>query len=359
MIASLKSPAAQPFIDLRSDTVTRPTPAMRKAMSEAEVGDDVFGDDPTVNRLQQISANTLGTEAALFLPSGTQSNLCALLSHCGRGDEYIVGQKAHTYIAEGGGAAVLGSIQPQPLNFMPDGTLDLAEVAANIKPDDPHFARTKLLCLENTQNGKVLPLRYLESAREFATNNALGLHLDGARILNASVKLRVPVIDISRHFDSISVCLSKGLCAPAGSVLCGSEEFISEARRWRKMLGGGMRQAGVLAAAGILALSEQVQPLQRDHDNAQRLAQLLNEIEGLDVDVEEVQTNMVFVRVTNASLEEIVATLREQGILIYGSRDTLRLVTHFDFADEHVEVVAQALERALRRDQAPTKGTPG
>ncbi len=246
-------------IDLRSDTVTRPTPAMRQAMADAEVGDDVFGDDPTVNRLQAIAADMLGMEAALFLPSGTQSNLCALLSHCERGDEYVVGQHAHTYKYEGGGAAVLGSIQPQPLDFMADGSLDLEQVAACIKPDDPHFPKTRLLCLENTQAGKVLPLSYLADARTLADKYKLGLHLDGARVFNASVKLGVPVTDISRHFDSVSVCLSKGLCAPVGSVLCGTGEFISKALRWRKMLGGGMRQAGVLAAAGILSLTEQVE----------------------------------------------------------------------------------------------------
>ncbi len=208
-------------LDLRSDTVTRPTPAMRQAMAKAEVGDDVYGDDPTVIRLQNLAAEMLDKEAALFLPSGTQSNLCALLSHCQRGDEYIVGQHAHTYKYEGGGAAVLGSIQPQPLDFEPDGSLDLEQVKACIKPDDPHYARTRLLCLENTQAGKVLPLDYLADAREFSDQHGLGLHLDGARVFNASVKLRVPVADITRSFDSISFCLSKGLCAPVGSVLCG------------------------------------------------------------------------------------------------------------------------------------------
>jgi threonine aldolase len=342
-------------IDLRSDTVTRPTPAMRKAMAAAEVGDDVFGDDPTVNRLQEIAADMLGTEAALFLPSGTQSNLCALLGHCERGDEYIVGQTAHTYMYEGGGAAVFGSIQPQPLDFLPDGCMDLEKVAATIKADDPHFARTKLLCLENTQGGKVLPLEHLAEARTLANKYELGLHLDGARIFNASVKLKVPVTDISCHFDSISVCLSKGLCAPVGSLLCGERTLIDKARRWRKMLGGGMRQAGVLAAAGILALSEQVQPLEEDHDNALRLAQVLNGMPGLDVDPDAVQTNMVFIPVKAGSLRSLAQTLAAEGVLVSGSRDTMRLVTHFDFNQDQIDSVATAFSRAL---QAPAVTRP-
>jgi len=336
------------MIDLRSDTVTCPTPAMRRAMAEAEVGDDVYGEDPSVNRLQEIAAETLGQEAAIFLPSGTQSNLCALLAHCDRGDEYIVGQHAHTYLFEGGGAAVLGSIQPQPLPFMADGTLDLIEVAANIKPDDPHFARTKLLCLENTQSGKVLPLQYLADARVLADKYDLGLHLDGARVFNASVKLDIPVTDISRYFDSVSVCLSKGLGAPVGSVLCGTSEIIAAAMRWRKMLGGGMRQAGVLAAAGILALTEQVGNLHQDHKNAQALAQALHDLTDLDVDLAGVQTNMIFARLRSGSRRELVQKMAEEGVRVSGSRDTLRLVTHSDFHEEQIEQVATAFSRALR-----------
>jgi len=335
------------FIDLRSDTVTRPTAAMRKAMSEAEVGDDVFGDDPSVNHLQDTAAEILGTEAALFLPSGTQSNLCALLSHCERGDEYIVGQHAHTYMYEGGGAAVFGSIQPQPLDFMPDGTLDLDQVAAAIKADDPHFAKTRLLCLENTQGGKVLPLQYLEEARRFADQHGLGLHLDGARIFNACVKLRIPVTDISCHFDSVSVCLSKGLCAPVGSVLCGSSEIIDKARRWRKMLGGGMRQAGVLAAAGIVAITQQVQHLEQDHTNALKLARALAGIDVHFQSVDAVQTNMVFARVTKGRREGLMQAMKDQGVLVSGSHDTLRLVTHFDFAAAEITPVVRAFSRAL------------
>ena len=335
-------------IDLRSDTVTRPTPAMRQAMADAEVGDDVFGDDPTVNRLQAIAADMLGMEAALFLPSGTQSNLCALLSHCDRGDEYVVGQHAHTYKYEGGGAAVLGSIQPQPLDFMADGSLDLEQVAACIKPDDPHFPKTRLLCLENTQAGKVLPLSYLADARTLVDKYKLGLHLDGARVFNASVKLGVPVTDISRHFDSVSVCLSKGLCAPVGSVLCGTGEFISKALRWRKMLGGGMRQAGVLAAAGILSLTEQIEPLKADHENAGKLARALEDLPGLDIDPTAVETNMVFARLTNGARHEVIRRMRDEGVLLDGSRDVIRLVTHFDFKEQQIEPVVAAFTKVLQ-----------
>jgi len=339
--------ATRRLIDLRSDTVTRPTPAMREAMAAAEVGDDVYGDDPTVNELQSLAAALLGTEAALFMPSGTQSNLCALLSHCERGDEYIVGQHAHTYMYEGGGGAVLGSIQPQPLDFRPDGTLDLDQVAAAIKPDDPHFAKTRLLCLENTVGGKVLPLAYLAEARRFAERHGLALHLDGARVFNASTKLGLPVTEISRHFDSISVCLSKGLCAPVGSVLCGSQDLIRKALRWRKMLGGGMRQAGILAAAGILALTEQPQYLQQDHDNALALAKTLNGLPGLDVDPASVQTNMVFARLTKGSLDGLKRSLADDGVLVSGRNDLLRLVTHHDFKADQIETVASAFRAAL------------
>ena len=314
-------------IDLRSDTVTRPSPEMRAAMAAAEVGDDVYGEDPTVNRLEAIAAERLRTEAALFVCSGTQSNLLALLAHCERGDEYIVGQQAHTYKFEGGGAAVVGSIQPQPLDFEPDGSLDLGKVAAAIKPDDPHFARTRLLCLENTQGGRVLPLDYLARAGEFATRKRLALHLDGARIFNAAVHLGVSVTEISRPFDSVSVCLSKGLGAPVGSVLCGSRALVARARRWRKVLGGGMRQAGVLAAAGIHALARNVERLAEDHENARLLAEGLAGIDGLGV--APVQTNMVYVTVApgrSAPLREHLAT---RGMFVRGE-GTIRLVTHLD-----------------------------
>ncbi|HUG25168.1 low-specificity L-threonine aldolase, partial [Piscinibacter sp.] len=256
------------IVDLRSDTVTRPTPAMRDAMLRADVGDDVFGDDPSVNALQEHVAGLFGKEAALFVPSGTQSNLCAIMSHCQRGDEYIVGQMAHTYRWEGGGAAVLGSVQPQPLDHQPDGTLALADVEAAIKPDDAHFARTRLLALENTWGGKALPMAYIADATALARRRGLATHLDGARLFNAAVKLGVPVREIARHFDTVSVCFSKGLGAPVGSALVGPRDLVLQARRWRKMLGGGMRQAGILAAAGIHALEHHVQRLAEDHGNA-------------------------------------------------------------------------------------------
>ena len=285
-------------IDLRSDTVTLPTQAMRAAMAEAQVGDDVYGEDPTVNRLQTLAAEMLQKEAALFVSSGTQSNLLGLLSHCERGDEYIVGQQAHTYRYEAGGGAVLGSIQPQPMDFLPDGTLDLDRVQSLIKPDDFHFAKTRLLCLENTQAGKVLPMEYLAQASALAGSRCLGLHLDGARIFNAAVKLKVPVHEISRHADTVSVCLSKGLGAPVGSVLCGPAHLIQKALRWRKMLGGGMRQAGILAAAGIVALTSHVERLSEDHENAACLAMKLSEIAEIRIDLDAVQTNMVFMEAT-------------------------------------------------------------
>jgi threonine aldolase len=316
-------------IDLRSDTVTKPTEAMRAAMAAAEVGDDVYGEDPTVNRLEAFAAEMLGKEAAIFIVSGTQSNLLALLSHCERGDEYIVGQQGHTYKYEGGGAAVLGSIQPQPLDYEPDGTLDLAKVEAAIKPDDPHFAKTRLLCLENTQAGKVLPLEYLRRAREFCSRKGLGLHLDGARIFNAAVDLGVPVIEISREFDTVSVCLSKGLGAPVGSVLCGPRSLIAKARRWRKVLGGGMRQAGVLAAAGIYALQNHVHRLEEDHENARLLAQGLSGVEGVKV-APRAQTNMVFMNVDPARSASLRAWLKGRGMLIGAGYGTTRLVTHLD-----------------------------
>jgi threonine aldolase len=324
------------IIDLRSDTVTKPTSAMRKAMAEAEVGDDVYGEDPTVNRLEALAAEMLGTEAAIFASSGTQTNLLAVISHCERGDEYIVGQQAHTYKFEGGGAAVLGSIQPQPLDFEPDGTLNLEKVAQAIKPDNFHFARTHLLCLENTQGGKVLPLTYLEQSAEFTKHHNLNLHLDGARIFNAAVKLNVPVQKISQHFDSISFCLSKGLGAPVGSVLCGPHDLIKKARRWRKVLGGGMRQAGILAAAGIFALNEHVGRLAEDHANAQLLAEGLSEIEEITFDPALVQTNMVFISTNRGTHEELTAYLKERGILIR-PQYPIRLVTHLDVTEEDIK----------------------
>lgn len=315
------------MIDLRSDTVTRPTAAMRKAMAEAEVGDDVWGDDPTVNRLESLAAQLLGKEAALYLSSGTQSNLVALMSHCQRGDEYLAGQDAHTYKYEGGGAAVLGSIQPQPLPMAADGSIPLDVLLAAIKPLDFHFARTRLLCLENTIAGKVLPLDYTQAACSLAESHGLRKHLDGARLFNAAVKLGVGVKELAAPFDSISICLSKGLGAPVGSVLCGSGEFVSEARRWRKVLGGGMRQAGIIAAAGIFALQNNVERLAEDHANAALLAEGLLELPEVSLDPASVQTNMVFFTPAAGTAEALRAHLHGAGILVDGST-SIRIVTH-------------------------------
>lgn len=326
-----------PLIDLRSDTVTQPTAAMREAMMAAELGDDVYGEDPTVNRLEAWLAAELGFQAALFVPTGTMSNLLGLMAHCERGDEYIVGQQAHTYKYEGGGAAVLGSIQPQPIDGEADGSLDLAKVEGAIKQDDFHFARTRLLALENTMQGKVLPLDYLAAARELTQRRGLGLHLDGARLYNAAVKLGVPAREITRHFDSVSVCLSKGLGAPVGSVLCGSTALIGKARRLRKMVGGGMRQAGVLAAAGLYALQHQVERLAEDHANAARLGEGLA---ALGYSVEPVQTNMVYVQLGERA-GQIKAFMAERGIAV-STAPRLRLVTHLDVSAEQIEQVIEA-----------------
>ena len=323
------------LVDLRSDTVTRPGEGMRRAMLAAELGDDVFGDDPTVNRLQAHAAERLGFEDALFFPSGTQSNLAALMSHCQRGDEVLVGMEAHTYRYEAGGGAVLGSIQPQAIVNRPDGTLDLKEVEAAIKPDDPHFAKTRLLALENTIGGRVIPRAYLEAALALAERRGLATHLDGARVFNAAVGLGLAVAALVKGFDSVSVCLSKGLGAPAGTVLVGSKAFIERARRTRKMLGGAMRQAGVLAAAGLYALEHNVERLADDHANAARLAQGLSAL-GLPV---EQHSNMVFVKLPAARVGTLVEALHMQNILVLpGAR--MRLVTHLD-------VDAAGIDRAV------------
>lgn len=323
-----------PIIDLRSDTVTLPTSGMREAMQAAELGDDVYGEDPTVTRLEVYLADKLGFDSGLFVPTGTMSNLLGLMAHCQRGDEYIVGQQAHTYKYEGGGAAVLGSIQPQPIEGEADGSLDLTKVAAAIKMDDFHFARTRLLALENTMQGKVLPLEYLAAAREFTHQHGLSLHLDGARLYNAAVKLGVESREITRHFDSVSVCLSKGLGAPVGSVLCGSEAFIGKARRLRKMVGGGMRQAGLLAAAGLYALEHQVERLAQDHANAQALGEGLR---ALGYSVEPVQTNMVYAQVGEQA-GALKSFFAERGVKLTAAA-RLRMVTHLDVSADDIKRV--------------------
>jgi threonine aldolase len=334
------------MIDLRSDTVTRPTPGMREAMAKAEVGDDVFGDDPTVNRLQDELAERLGFEAGLFFPSGTQCNLAALMSHCGRGDEYLVGQDAHTYSHEGGGAAVLGSIQPQPLELEPDGSIALTRIAEAIKPLDDHYPRTRLLALENTQNGKVMPQEWVVAATALAHERGLSTHLDGARLFNAAVKSGVDARALVTPFDSVSICLSKGLGAPAGSVLLGNKHLIRDARRWRKVLGGAMRQVGVLAAAGLYALEHHVERLAEDHENAITLAAGLRGVSGLTV--EPPQTNMVWVDAEPELARRLVPALAEKGVLTIGSR-RVRFVTHLDVTKAQVAEVVSAV-RAIADD---------
>lgn len=323
------------MIDLRSDTVTRPSDAMRLAMSRAEVGDDVYGDDLSVNLLEQEAAELTGKEAALFLPTGTQANLVALLTHCQRGEEYIVGQKAHNYLFEAGGAAVLGSIQPQPIDAAADGTLPLDVVASVIKPDDVHFARTKLLCIENTHNGKVLPLDYLQQAWVFTREKGLALHVDGARIMNATVALNVPLSTLTQYCDTLTICLSKGLGAPIGSLLCGSAEYIKQARRWRKMVGGGMRQAGILAEAARYALLNNVERLREDHDNAQWLANALSAI-GVEVLAPGAQTNMLFLKVPAHEAAQLGGWMKERGVLMSAGPVT-RIVTHLDVSRSDLE----------------------
>ena len=319
-------------IDLRSDTVTRPADAMRAAMAAAVVGDDVYGEDPTVQRLQRRLADELGFEAGLFVPSGTQCNLIALMSHCRRGDEYLVGMEAHTYKYEGGGAAVLGSIQPQPIVQAEDGSLPLDALARAIKPDDPHFARTRLLALENTWHGRVLPQDYVVAAADWARSRGLAVHLDGTRLFNAAVASGVPARTLAAPFDSVSVCFSKGLGAPVGSVLLGSEMLMGEARRWRKMLGGGMRQSGILAAAAIYALDHHVARLTEDHARAERLAAGLRGIDGIRVLGQ--FTNMVFLDIQTARLRALDAYLGGAGVRVsIGYLPTVRLVTHLDVDD--------------------------
>ena len=344
-------------VDLRSDTVTQPTEAMRAVMHAAPLGDDVFGDDPSVNALQEKIAAMLGFEAALFVPTGTQSNLCAILSHCQRGDEYIVGQMAHCYRWEGGGAAVFGSVQPQPINHQPDGTLALEEIAAAIKPDDAHFARTRLLALENTLGGKLLPFDYVQQATALAKSKGLNRHLDGARLFNAAVAqaalmggdARTEAKRIAACFDSVSVCFSKGLGAPVGSALCGSKAFIARAHRIRKMAGGGMRQGGMLAAAALHALDHHIDRLADDHALARRLADGLANIDGLRVEAP--QTNILFVDLTGAAKDQSAALLKHlasQGIQATGLY-RLRFVTHLDVDQADVDSAVEAVRLFFRR----------
>lgn len=340
-------------VDLRSDTVTRPTAAMREAMMAAVLGDDVFGDDPTVNALQERIASALGFEAALFVPTGTQSNLCAILAHCQRGDEYLVGQMAHCYRWEAGGAAVLGSVQPQPIAHQSDGSLLLSDIEAAIKPDDAHFARTRLLALENTLGGSLLPFDDVQAATQLAATRGLSRHLDGARLFNAAVAQAAltggdawtEARRIAGCFDSVSVCFSKGLGAPVGSALCGSRALIARAHRIRKMAGGGMRQAGLLAAAALYALDHHVERLADDHALARRLAAGLAGIDGLAV--QPPQTNIVFADLTGAARDRSAALLQHlagQGVLATGLY-RLRFVTHLDVDAAGVDRAVAAIRQ--------------
>lgn len=334
------------MIDFRSDTFTQPTEAMRAAMAQAPVGDDVYGEDPTVNQLEFEVAELLGKEAGLYLASGTQSNLCGILAHCQRGDEYLVGQNAHTYRYEAGGAAVLGSIQPQPIEMQPDGTIALEDIERSIKPKPNmhHFANSKLLCLENTKDGSILPADYVREAQALARSHGLGLHLDGARLWNAAVGSGVEPRVIADGFDTVSVCLSKGLGAPVGSVLVGSRDLIGEARRWRKMLGGGMRQAGVIAAAGLHAVRHHVDRLADDHEHAASLAAALGEIDGITIGAQ--NTNMTFMSLDVPDVESVVGKLLAAGIKTPGTKD-MRLICHLGIEAADVKTAVEAFRSAL------------
>jgi len=334
-------------VDLRSDTVTRPCKEMMQAMQNAEVGDDVYEEDPTVIELQNTLANMTGHEAGLFFPSGVQSNLVALLTHLGRGDEYIVAQNAHTYKYEGGGAAALGGIQPQPIEEGVDGVMDLNKVESAIKAEDIHFAKTRLLALENTTGGLVVSMDYMQSARELAKKHGLDFHLDGARVFNAAVALDRPVGNLTSMFDTVSICLSKGLGAPVGSVLVGSESFISRSKRWRKTVGGGMRQSGILAAAGLYAIQNNVQRLNEDHDLASYLAGQLRQFDDIDILRGDAQTNMVFFNLNSGRYDELLEFGKSNGVL-FGGRQPVRMVTHKDIGKEHIDVAIDRLGRFFR-----------
>lgn len=329
------------FHDFRSDTLTRPCAGMRAAMAAAEVGDDVYGEDPTVAALEARVAGLTGKEAGLFLPSGTQSNLIALMSHCGRGDEFIAGQEAHCYKFEAGGAAVLGSIQPQPVENLPDGTMALGKIEAAIKSDDPHFATTRLLALENTIGGRVLPEEFVVAATGLARRHGLATHLDGARIFNAAVQSGREAAALAAPFDTVSVCLSKGLGAPVGSVLTGSAKLIEKARRLRKMLGGGMRQAGILAAAGLYALDNNIARLAEDHIRAKRLAEGLARFPALSVEMP--QTNIIFMRVEAGLADRFADHMAASGIHVSGRYGETRWVTHKDVGDEAIDAALGAV----------------
>lgn len=341
-------------VDLRSDTVTLPSDEMREAIGHAELGDDVFGEDPTVNRLEQMAAERVGKEAALLVASGTMGNLASILTHCRRGEEAILGDQSHTFIYEAGGISALGGIHPHTIPNQPDGTLRPEDIEAAIRPDNVHFPRTRLICLENTHNrccGAALTVEYMAAVAELARKCGLAVHLDGARIFNAAIALGVDVRELTRHVDSLSFCLSKGLAAPVGSVVCGSQAFIAEARRTRKVLGGGMRQAGVIAAAGIVALEKMVDRIQEDHDNAQRLARGIARIEGLPIDLSHVHTNIVYLGVSagDVTAEGLTRKLNDAGVRVLAIGPArIRAVTHYGIKADDIDYALRLLAEAVR-----------
>lgn len=340
-------------VDLRSDTLTRPTPAMSRAMAEADVGDDVFGEDPTVNKLEEMAAERMGKETALFVASGTMGNLVSLLAHCGRGEEIILGSFAHTFYFEQGGSAAVGGIHPRTLPNQPDGTLTLADIEGAIRPDNVHFPRTRLIVLENTHNlcgGHPLDIDYMKAVGDVARRHSLKIHVDGARFFNAAVALDVPAAKLAADADSVSFCLSKGLGAPVGSVVCGNHDFIAEARRARKILGGGMRQAGVLAAAGIVALNEMVDRLADDHANARKLAEGLAEIPGVSIDPSQIHTNIVYFEINRKDLtvEELVKRLGDNGArMLPVGPGRIRAVTHYHISSDDIDYVLGVAAKVL------------
>jgi threonine aldolase len=341
-------------VDLRSDTLTRPTPAMSRAMAEADVGDDVFGEDPTVNQLEQLAADRMGKEAALFVASGTMGNLVSLLAHCGRGEEIILGSFAHTFYFEQGGSAAVGGIHPRTLPNQPDGTLTLSDIEGAIRPDNVHFPRTRLIVLENTHNlcgGHPLDIDYMKAVGDVARRHSLKIHVDGARFFNAAVALGVPAAKLAADADSVSFCLSKGLAAPVGSVVCGNRDFIAEARRARKILGGGMRQAGVLAAAGIVALNEMVDRLADDHANARKLAEGLAGMPGISIDPEQIHTNIVYFEVDrkDTTVEELVKRLDDNGArMLPVGPGRIRAVTNYHISADDIDYVLGVAARVLK-----------
>ena len=342
------------IVDLRSDTITQPTPAMRKAMADAKVGDDVFGEDPTVNRLEEMVAERLGKEAALFVASGTMANMVSLLTHCGRGSEVILGDQSHIFFYEQGGAAALGGIHSRQVPNQPDGKLDIHDVEAAIRTDDIHFPRTRLILLENTHNrcnGSPLDVDYMHSVGKIAGSHGIKVHVDGARLFNAAITLGTKVRDLAAEADSVCICLSKGLAAPVGSVVCGAKDFVAEARRVRKVLGGGMRQAGVLAAAGIVALTEMVDRLKDDHSNARRLAEGLAGMDGLSLDPDCVKTNIVYFEITRIDMQSqlLAEKLNTQGIrLLPNGPSRLRAVTNYHVTSDDIEYVLDVFPRVLK-----------